>query len=191
MTFRTFIVSDAASIAVPASERVVALQMDEEAFRGFYERTARLLWAYLHRMTGDPHAADDLLQEAFYRFLRVERPLETETHRRRYLFRIATNLACDRGRTASRRPVHMAYDETHAKEIPAPAVEIERRLDLAQALTQLRSRDRAMLWLAYGQGASHDEIARVMQLKSASVKSLLFRARRRLASLLGRGSETR
>ena len=35
--------------------------MDEEAFRGFYDRNARGVWAYLCRVTGDRHQADDLL----------------------------------------------------------------------------------------------------------------------------------
>src|ERR1700740_357700 len=67
--------------------------MDEDTFRAFYQRTARGLWAYLARITGDGHLADDLLQETFYRFLRAAATYENENHRRNSLYRIATNLA--------------------------------------------------------------------------------------------------
>ena len=46
-------------------------QMTEEAFRVFYEQTARPIWVYLARTTGDDRLADDLLQETYYRFLRT------------------------------------------------------------------------------------------------------------------------
>src|SRR5690348_6128883 len=69
--------------------------MDEDTFRAFYERTARGLWAYLARVTGDRQIADDLLQETYYRFLRAARNHSSEEHRRNSLYRIATNLAKD------------------------------------------------------------------------------------------------
>jgi RNA polymerase sigma-70 factor (ECF subfamily) len=51
-------------------------------------------------------------------------------------------------------------------------------------MRKLKPRERALLWLAYAQGSSHVEIAEVLGLRTASVKLLLFRARRRMAALL-------
>ena len=73
-------------------------QMTEEAFRTFYELTARPVRVYLARMTGDDRLADDLLQETYYRFLRANQTFDSDDHRRNYLFRIATNLVHDHRR---------------------------------------------------------------------------------------------
>ncbi len=62
----------------------------------------------------------------------------------------------------------------------------ERSADLTRALSSLKPRERAMLWLAYAEGASHDEIAGAMGIRVASLKPMLFRARRKMAALLGR-----
>jgi RNA polymerase sigma-70 factor (ECF subfamily) len=43
-----------------------------------------------------------------------------------------------------------------------------------------------MLWLAYAEGASHGEIAGALGIRVASLKPMLFRARRKMAALLGR-----
>src|SRR5438034_6698293 len=88
--------------------------MDEDAFRLFYDRTARPVWAYLARMTGDPRQADDLLQEAYYRLLRAKTAHETEAHRRNYLFRIATNLVHDLRRRPRVDAVQMSEEQEHA-----------------------------------------------------------------------------
>lgn len=43
----------------------VALLMNDEEFAAFYQRTARPIWAYLARVSGNPTLADDLLQESY------------------------------------------------------------------------------------------------------------------------------
>jgi RNA polymerase sigma-70 factor (ECF subfamily) len=48
----------------------------------------------------------------------------------------------------------------------------------------MRPRDRQLLWLAYAEGYTHREIAEVTGLASASIRLLLFRARRKVARLL-------
>jgi RNA polymerase sigma-70 factor (ECF subfamily) len=185
MSTRNAAIADAETIALRSAEAEVAFRMDEDAFRGFYDRTARILWVYLRRLTGDRHLADDLLQEAYYRFLRADPSLENESHRRRYLFQIATNLVRDGARASLRRPVFVSHDDDLPSGAETAADEaLDRGLAVNQALARLGRRERALLWLAYAQGASHKEIAAIVGVKAASVKSLLYRARRRLASLL-------
>jgi RNA polymerase sigma-70 factor (ECF subfamily) len=160
-------------------------QMTEESFRTFYELTARPVRVYLARMTGDDRLADDLLQEAYYRFLRANVTFESDDHRRNYLFRIATNLVHDH-----RRKPFIEVSSTALPEVPdttaaAQAAErAARRLDLHRAMKQLKPRERSLLWLAYAQGWSHEEIAGAIGVKTASLKQMLHRARHRLATLL-------
>src|SRR5918993_718416 len=94
---RDMTITEAERLRLSTAEEI-AFEMDEEAFRAFYDRTARPLWAYLSRITGDRQAADDLLQETYYRFLRARAPHEDDRHRRNSLFQIGTNLARDRYR---------------------------------------------------------------------------------------------
>jgi RNA polymerase sigma-70 factor (ECF subfamily) len=51
-------------------------------------------------------------------------------------------------------------------------------------MTRLTPRERELVWLAYGQGSTHQEIAGVLGLKTGSIKPMLFRARRKLARFL-------
>lgn len=159
--------------------------MTEEAFRSFYDQTARPVWAYLARTTGDDRLADDLLQEAYYRFLRSRATLESDDHRRNYLFRIATNLARDHWRRPRTERLVEDPDAARLSVDAHSADRAVRRLDLAKAMGRLKPRERSLLWLAYAQGFSHEEIADVLGLKKASLKALLFRARQKLIGLLG------
>ncbi len=160
--------------------------MDEESFRAFYDRTARPLWAYAARVSGDRALADDLVQECYYRFLRAKLPEMDEAQRRNYLFRIATNLLRDEwrrgGRQRGRTPLTEVAETYSTNE--RTAEKVQARSDLAGGLADLRPRDRQLLWMAYAEGAKHDEIAGMMGLKPQSIRLLLFRARHKLAAAL-------
>jgi len=182
---REMTLSELSRLDAAASDADEAFQMDEDAFRLFYERTARPVWAYLARMTGDARQADDLLQEAYYRMLRTKTTYETEAHRRNYLFRIATNLVHDLRRRPRVDAVQMPEDLERADPRQGDAAaQAACRVDLSRAMAQLKPRERELLWLAYAQGSSHQEIADTLHLKTSSIKALLFRARRRLATVL-------
>lgn len=176
-------------------ERLIALQdaertfqMDEDAFRAFYDGTARPLWSYLARITADRRLADDLLQETYYRFLRADTPFESDEHRRRYLFRIATNLARDHRRRGRPRTAALAADPPASpremQPVDATASQLDAQIDVTRAMERLKPRERALLSLAYIQGWSHAEIAESLGLRTASLKALLWRARQRLLRLI-------
>lgn len=162
---------------------VESLTMDEDSFRVLYERTARPLWAYLMRVSGDPALADDLLQECYCRFLSSTNPPQDEAYRRNYLFRIATNLLRDHWRAVQRHGVASVEAADLPSEDQAMA-NVPLRSDLGRALSRLKPRERQLLWLAYAEGASHKEIAKASGMKTASVRPLLFRARKKLLALL-------
>jgi RNA polymerase sigma-70 factor (ECF subfamily) len=172
--------SDVQRLQAEAGTADVPLAMDEDAFRAFYDRTASPLLAYLCRISGNRQLADDLLQESYYRLLKAREVFETEAHRRHYLYRIATNLVHD-SRRGSERVLHTAEPIT---DIAAAGEDREGHTDVRRAMARLKPRERALLWLAYAQGASHGEIATVLGVKTGSVKLLLFRARRKMAGLL-------
>jgi len=170
--------------AAEAEAAVKSLAMDEESFRIVYERTARPLWAYLERVSGDPALADDLLQECYCRFLSLENPPQEEAHLKNYLFRIATNLLRDHWRAVQRH----GETEIGGADFPVQdhgVANVPLRSDLGRALSRLKPRERQLLWLAYAEGASHREIAKASGMKEVSVRPLLFRARKRLLALLG------
>jgi RNA polymerase sigma-70 factor (ECF subfamily) len=188
MATRNLTVSDVQRLEALSSREDVAFQMDEQTFRAFYDRTARPLWAYLSRITGDRQLSDDLLQDAYYRFLRADATYENEAHRRNALFRIATNLARDSHRRAQVRPLGHTNADDDVTMVADQRVDVagqmQTKTDLGRAMQQLKPRERALLWLAYAEGSSHREIATAVGVKLTSVKLLLFRARRKLAGIL-------
>jgi len=171
----------AGSIAPTQPEAVARLT--EAEFTSFHGRAARGLWAYVYRVTGNAADADDIVQEAFLRVLRADVGA-TEEERRRYLYRVASNLVVDRWRSRKGRQ--------HEELTAAVAGEVAGSLqasgpvdhDVARTFAELTSRERALLWLAYVEEDSHEEIAESLGLRRGSIKVLLFRARRRLRELL-------
>jgi RNA polymerase sigma-70 factor (ECF subfamily) len=154
-------------------------RLDEAAFADFHGRTSRALRAYIYRVVGNASDADDIVQEAFLRLLRADAPTENDEHLRRYLYRVASNLIVDRWR---RRRHEEGEDAVPEPSFTPPRYEDD--ASVAKIFAELKPRDRALLWLAYVEGESHEEIASSLGVGRRGVKVMLFRARRRLRDLL-------
>ena len=183
MSMAETIVAELESSKVGAEAAEQAFHMDEQTFRLFYEKTSRSLGAYLARLCGNATLAEDLVQESYFRFLRADLKSTDEAYQKNYLYRIGTNLARDHWRRPQRENLELeATEKLRAND--RTAEQVQQRSDLGKALDQLRPREREILWLAYVEGSSHQEIAEVVGLRAGSIRLLLFRARRKMADLI-------
>jgi RNA polymerase sigma-70 factor (ECF subfamily) len=169
----------------------VSAAVDYDAlFRKLYPS----LFRYLHRMTGDTDAADDIAQESFVRLLGRNMP---EDEARLWLFTVATNLFRDSARTSKRRERLLAVRPWSPTPLPRPDETLDRTTTIArvrEGLDKLAERDRQML-LMREEGFRYDEIAKVAGVAPGSVGTLLARAARRFVAVYdvqeGEGEEAR
>ena len=151
--------------------------MEEQEFQTLYEATARPIHAYVLGVTGQKDVADDVLQEAYFRFFLHQPAGMPADEARRYLFRIATNLLRDRWRARRDEQWPEGFDRGFSNDV-------NMQLDVRQAMKALNPREREILWLAYVEGMSHAEIGGITGLKVSSVRPMLFKARQKAAGLL-------
>jgi len=155
--------------------------MEQKEFHSFYEKTALRLRAYIGRSSGSVDVADDILQEAYIRFLRVTSLPADDTSRRAYLYRIADSLIIENFRRLRRENKGLLENLLN---------NVQRDQDLGydvrRAFSQLKPQQRSLLWLAYVEGLNHQEIAAATGIKENSVRVLLFRARKALLGIMNR-----
>jgi len=154
--------------------------MNQNAFRDFYLKAAPALRSYIARSCGSYDLAEDIMQEAFLRFLRTAPSNMEEPAMKGYLYRTADSLLIDYWRREKRKK-RWSLEMIFQKE-QTPSHEASD--DMTEAFHELKPQQRSLLWLAYVEGFDHREIAEAAGVKENSVKVLLFRARKALAAVL-------
>jgi RNA polymerase sigma factor (sigma-70 family) len=149
-----------------------------------YERYARQIFNFcLHRL-GNREEAEDAAQTTFLNAFRsIQRGVTPELEQA-WLFKIAENVCLTRHRSAfRRRRVESPSDLDVLQEVvPSPQRDAETLIRLSDALSEMPDQQRRALLLREWQGLSYREIADELDLSQPAVETLLFRARRSLAS---------
>jgi RNA polymerase sigma-70 factor (ECF subfamily) len=172
---------DSAAQDWPATDPpVFAQRMDSAAFQIFHAKTAPGLRGYIRRASGNEALADDILQEAFLRFLRADVPPLEEAPLKAYLYKIAASLLVDHWRRVKRERRWSLRNFFGAE----PAANPSGDSDAMRFFRRLKPQEQLLLWLAYVEGFEHREIAAALHVKEKSVRVLLFRARKNLARTL-------
>ena len=122
---------------------------------------------------GDPHEAEDAVQDAFVRYLE-KAPADLENSSA-WLMRVLVNGCKSRLRLAWRRVGPLP------EMLPTPGPEERQELE---ELFALPPEDRVAIHLHYYEGYSTDEIAQILGCRPGTVRSRLSGARDRLRKLL-------
>jgi RNA polymerase sigma factor (sigma-70 family) len=157
---------------------------EADATRDLYERYARQIFVYCLHQLGNREEAEDATQSTFLNAFRgFKRGVDPEFESA-WLYKIAQNVCLTRQRSSSRRRRIESSDDFDAMQdvLPAPTADSDELIGLPEALEAMPEQQRRALLLREWQGLSYKEIAAELELSQAAVETLLFRARRSLAS---------
>lgn len=152
------------------------------------------LYRLAYRFTGGREDAEDLVQELMVRLYRKHRDLAQVDALQPWLLRALHNLFVDQWRHRRRTPFGHLYPEPWealfeneaAPGTPEQAAQAAGlRRQVLDALYSLGQEHRALLVLHDIEGRGLPELAETLNLPLGTLKSRLFRARRKLRTVLG------
>jgi RNA polymerase sigma-70 factor (ECF subfamily) len=160
---------------------------DQSAMRALFARYRVALYRWLLRLIDDGTLAEDLLSEVFLDVWRRAASFEARSSVSTWLLAIARYKAL----SARRRRTDAELDDATASMVPGTADDPEVALQktsrteaLRQSLTRLSPDHREVIDLAYYHCKSVKEIAEIVGINEATVKTRMFYARRKLAELV-------
>ena len=160
---------------------------DQSAMRALFGRYRVVLYRWLLGLVDDKALAEDLLSEVFLDVWRHASSFEARSSVSTWLLAIARH----KGLSARRRQTDAALDETTVSMVPDiaddPEVALQKKTRaeaVRQSLLRLSPEHREVIDLAYYHGKSVKEIAEVVGMNEATVKTRMFYARKKLAELV-------
>jgi RNA polymerase sigma factor (sigma-70 family) len=157
-----------------------------------FDRYHLVLFEFLSRMTGNRHAAEDLVQEVFVRILKYRASYRDEAGFRAWVYRIARNAQADYYAKRDRAvPLsEEAMERPDRNPGPESQIESEREAALLRAaLLELREDRRELIVLARYQEMKHEAIASLLGIDTTTVKVRIYRALKELRETFLRLSE--
>ena len=169
---------------------------DANAFETLVLEYEKNVYNIALRMTGNSEDAADMTQEAFIKAYNSLQSFRGDSKFSVWLYRIVSNVCLDFLRSKNRRPtVSLSVEDDDgedaqldvADESQSPELLLDRKLtrdSVRLGLDSLPPDYRQILLLREIQGLSYDEIAQALSLEVGTVKSRIFRARKRLCTFL-------
>lgn len=164
---------------------------EEALCRQWYEAHGRAVYNFFRFLVPSADDAEELTGETFLRVVRHAARFDAcLASPRTWILRIARNVMRDQWRMVRRRRM-LPVDSLRDLEFDAPSPE-ERLIReeeaglVLRALGALPDADRELLSLKYTSGLEHREIARLLGIREAAVRTRLWRALARLREVVAR-----
>lgn len=168
---------------------------DANAFEELVLRYEKTVYNLALRMVGDRDDAFDMTQEAFIKAYGSLSSFRGDSKFSVWIYRITTNVCLDFLRSKSRKQqVYLTVsddDEDAQLDIPDPKADPEQQLikkismqSVEEGLKTLPDKQRQILVMRELGGMSYAEIGKALSIEEGTVKSRIFRARKRLCIFL-------
>jgi RNA polymerase sigma-70 factor (ECF subfamily) len=172
----------------------LTLRGDSTAYNGLVRRYQRQVYSLAYRMTGNAEDASDLAQETFVRAYTALGSFRQDASFLTWLYKITSNLCIDQLRSRKAKSTHSLDVELSEGREPAETCRSLAPEDSAvrgavqeivqRAVLNLPEKYRLVVVMRHLQDMSVDEIARILDLPTGTVKTHLFRAREMLRERL-------
>ncbi len=185
--------SPARTAAAPSDYKLIQdiASGDRLAMRALFARHRVPVYRWLLRIVRDASLAEDLLSETFLEVWRQAERFEARSSVATWLLAIARHRAI----SALRRRRPETEEEATAEVCADPADDPEVALDkkrraehVRHALDMLSRGHREVMDLVYYHDRSVKEVARILAIPEATVKTRMFYARNKLATLIDRAA---
>lgn len=161
---------------------------DEDAFRQLMEGRISAVYNLSLRMMQNCADAEDAAQDALVKVFSSLPSFQGQSSFATWVFSVTRNTCLDHLRKRKRRAqdTPLEFDLAAGSEYDPEALagDNETKREVALVLKELPEKLRAPLVLKYIDGYSYEEIAGILDVSTAAVKSRLFRGRDRLRALL-------
>jgi RNA polymerase sigma factor (sigma-70 family) len=170
--------------AVPSRGRASTVERHAEAASDLYERYSEQVFGYCFHQLGSREEAEDAVQTTFMNAFRgLARGIVPKVESA-WVFKIAHNVCLARRRSSWRRRRVEAPSNLEVLQEVVPAMDkvADELISLQQVLEEMPDNQRRAILLREWQGLSYREIADELELSQGAVETLIFRARRALAT---------
>jgi RNA polymerase sigma-70 factor (ECF subfamily) len=157
---------------------------DDAAFGEIVDRYKDLVYGLIYRMIPDRGGVDDLAQDVFLKVYRGIPYFRGEARLSTWIYRIVQNV-CVQWHAARKPEMSLDSDRRRlAGSDDRAFAELEARDRLRKAMEQLPPNYRMLVAAHYLEGVQYESLAEALNIPLGTVKTHLFRARRRLRELL-------